>query len=214
MPPASKLKVDAPEDRLPRNIEQLASISASDSVTAAVFQDRGIKRRRRVKGGARYAGNGTRESGENRARKMPSRGLRNWENIDAAFTWRIFLGNPASVANERESRRASKGGAQGWDSGGNGRWKRGTRYRQLAGSYIELRSGAYLSTSPSNLSPRLSPAFSSVHLRPPFSRYPLRILHRTSDNAFSKYTDNSHWCHTAARTFWLIHLHLIMLKIK
>lgn len=51
------------QDRLSRNIEQLAPISASDSVTAAVFQDRGIKCWRRVKGGARYAGNGTRGSG-------------------------------------------------------------------------------------------------------------------------------------------------------
>lgn len=46
--------------------------------------------------------------------------------------------------------------------------KEGLRYRQLAGSYIELRSGAYLSASPSNLSPRFSPVFSFVH-PPPFS---------------------------------------------
>lgn len=38
------------------------------------------------------------------------------------------------------------------------------RYRQLAGSYIELRSGAYLSTSPSDLSP---PTLASFLVRPP-----------------------------------------------
>lgn len=137
---------------------------------------------------------GRAEEGEGSGTKDAIERPRRRENIDAAFTRRIFLDNPASVGRERASERVDGparvthgDGIVVEMEGGKG----GARYRQLAGSYIELRSGAYLSANPSNLSPWLSPAFSSVH--PPPSFFPLSPAYFTSsDNAFSEYTDNSH----------------------
>lgn len=175
--------------------------------------------------GARYAGNGGHGgSGEGRGRTghtgdAVERGLVAEKTSMLHLRGGIFLGNPASVANERErvDGPACGVGAQRWGiaeetEGGKG----GPRYRQLAGSYIELRSGAYLSTSPSNLSPRLSPAFSPV--RHPFSRYSLRTYFTSNERqrVFEMYRQQllmSHCrsCHILVDTN-IKHLHSLKIK--
>lgn len=143
------------QDRLSRNIEQLFPISSSEEdVTAAVFQDRGIKRCEGARKGKRVR---RKRRDEECQRERPRR----WENIDAAFMRGEY--SWVKPAHPRASERTDRDETQGWDigTGGNGRRKGRTRYRQLAGSYIELRFGASiypptLRISHQGLSPQLS----------------------------------------------------------
>lgn len=184
----------------------------------------GRRRKDRTEGGKEEGGGGREET---HGTESAVEGPRRWENIDAAFTRRIFLGNRASVG--RELVDATRW-AEGWhterDRRGNGRAREGgravagerARYRQLAGSYIELRSGAYLSAGPSDLlSPRLSrqlsrssTSLSRLPASPPLfpsatPRRPPRVFYIGRTTTFSERADNRHWCYVAPLvTFRLI----------
>lgn len=120
-------------------------------------------------------------------RGVPSRGLAaektSMLHLRGEYSWVTLY--PWDASERSGGRLTGRRERIGWER----KWEKETRYRQLAGSYIELRFGAYLSASSSNLSPQLSPASSYVH--PPSSSVvassPAYFISDASDNIFGIY---------------------------
>lgn len=184
----------------PRNIEQLSPITG-DGVTAAVFQDRGIKRWAREKGGYIYIREaetyGGWTKGEDMTRRVPVERPRRAEKTSMLH----LRGEYSRVtlhrgrASERVERPTAdgRGGEGGWrtperDGRGNGGWER-------EGCDTGSLLAAISSYAPAPIYPpalrisrhdslRLSRSSTPSAPSPPLS---LAILYRTNDNVFGIY---------------------------
>lgn len=217
---SSKLKVDAPRLEVEyRAVGPYQCQRWCNSCSIPRSRNKTLKARERRSAICRKWDTRVGRGGEkDRARRMPSRGLdaekTSMVHLRGEYSW-VTRRARASERVDGPARVAHRDGIVEETEGEKGEGVRDT------GSLL----AAISSYAPAPIYP---PALRISHhgslqlsrpsiLRPPFSRYPLRILYWTSDNAISEYTDNSLMSHcrsyvpadTNAR-----HLHSIMLEVK